>query len=518
MESIVYAALVVISLLLSIQAAHILYLMIYTWDQPDAEQLAKAPELLAEPHLSFTAILPARHEEEVIARTVDRMVHSNYPTSLFQVLVVCSADDTGTIEQASQKIAELRAQGYNNAEVVVFDDEPINKPHGLNCALARATGEVVTIFDAEDEMHPDILAVVNTVMTNEGVNVVQAGVQLMNYSSNWYSTFNVLEYFFWFKSRLHHHAKHGSIPLGGNTCFFTRELLERVGGWDESNLTEDAEIGLRMSALGEKIRVIYDDRYVTKEETPPTLGSFIRQRTRWNQGFMQTLAKGTWKQMPTRHQRFLACYTLAFPYAQALLGVYTPLALIMMIVLHAPVGVALVSFLPVLLLVAHFLTAAVGLREFTEAHGLLPSRSTVIKMAFTWLPYQLVMAYAAVRAVRRQLAGRRDWEKTEHIGAHREPVATTATAGNGQLGTGYDPNGYDTHAYDANGYEAGAYGTNGYDTNGYDTNGYETNGYTANGDTTPLGTGQGPLSGEMGTDAAAAAEADAAEKAMRRGG
>ncbi len=438
MESFIFAGLVVISILLSVQAAHILYLMIYTWDQPDAERLAKGPEQLTEPRLSFTAILPARHEEEVIATTIGRLVHSNYPASLLQVLVVCSADDTGTIDQANRKIDELRAEGFTNAEVVIFDDLPINKPHGLNCALRRSRCDVVTIFDAEDEMHPDILAVVNTVMSSEKVNIVQAGVQLMNYNSNWYSTFNVLEYFFWFKSRLHHHAKYGSIPLGGNTCFFSRELLERVGGWDESNLTEDAEIGLRMSALGEKIRVIYDDRYVTKEETPPTLGSFIRQRTRWNQGFMQTLRKGTWKQMPTRHQRFLAFYTLAFPYAQSILGLYTPAALLMMFVLHAPVPVALVSFLPVLLLIAHFLTAAIGLREFTEAHGLVATRVTVVKMALTWLPYQLVMAYASVRALRRQLTGQGNWEKTEHIGAHRPAEIPQQSTGPGMAASTAD--------------------------------------------------------------------------------
>jgi cellulose synthase/poly-beta-1,6-N-acetylglucosamine synthase-like glycosyltransferase len=94
----------------------------------------------------------------------------------------------------------------------------------------------------------------------------------MNFDSTWYSVLNVLEYFFWFKSRLHYHARRGAIPLGGNTVFFDRALLSRVGGWDERNLTEDADIGLRLSGTGEKIRVVYDDRYVTREETPPTLG------------------------------------------------------------------------------------------------------------------------------------------------------------------------------------------------------------------------------------------------------
>jgi glycosyltransferase XagB len=99
-----------------------------------------------------------------------------------------------------------------------------------------------------------------------------------------------------------------------------------------------------------------------------------------------------------------------------------PLAFLTIFVVHTPVTVALLSFLPVILLSAHFITAVVGLYEFTEAHGLKASPWTVVKMAFTWLPYQLVLAYASIRALRRQLAGRRDWEKTQHIGAHREAL------------------------------------------------------------------------------------------------
>src|SRR5260221_3707245 len=138
---------------------------------------------------------------------------------------------------------------------------------------------------------------IQAVRQNEPVAVVQGGVQLMNYQSKWYSVLNVLEYFFWFKSRLHYHARLGMTPLGGNTVFFTREVLQRVGGWDQRNLTEDADIGIRISRLGEPIRVVYDDRYVTREETPPTLSQFSKQRTRWSQGILQTLLKGEWKQL-----------------------------------------------------------------------------------------------------------------------------------------------------------------------------------------------------------------------------
>src|SRR5258706_8555120 len=129
MQSLLLGLLVLVSLLLSIQAAYTLYMMIYTWDQSDVHDLARAPEQLAAPSLSFTAIVPARHEEAVIATTLDRVVRSNYPAALFHVIVVCSADDDETIARTTEKIAQLAPENITNAELVVFDDQPINKPH-----------------------------------------------------------------------------------------------------------------------------------------------------------------------------------------------------------------------------------------------------------------------------------------------------------------------------------------------------------------------------------------------------
>ena len=88
-------------------------------------------------------------------------------------------------------------------------------------------------------------------------------------------------------------------------------------------------------------------------------------------------------------------------------------------VLRAPVPVALLSWLPVLLIAAHFLASVVGLYEFAGAHGLPVSPRTVLTMALTWLPYQAVLSYAALRALRRQRMGIGNWEKTAHVGAHR---------------------------------------------------------------------------------------------------
>lgn len=209
------------------------------------------------------------------------------------------------------------------------------------------------------------------------------------------------------------------IPLGGNTVFFDRLLMERIGGWDEHNLTEDADIGIRLSALGEKVRVVYDDRYVTKEETPPSLGHFVKQRTRWSQGFLQTLGKGEWRTLRSYYQQFLAVYTLAFPLLQAALALYVPVSVWMMFAVTTSVVTAMILLLPLYLLLAHYVISVVGLYEFARAHHLHPPITVPVTMAAVYLPYQWVLAYAALRAMLRQLRGVNNWEKTKHVGAHR---------------------------------------------------------------------------------------------------
>jgi glycosyltransferase XagB len=82
--------------------------------------------------------------------------------------------------------------------------------------------------------------------------------------------------------------------------------------------------------------------------------------------------------------------------------------------------VALVSFLPVLTLFGHFLISVVGLYEFASAHDLKVSPGAVPRLALGWIPYQLLVSYASLRAVLRHLRGISNWEKTQHIGAHRE--------------------------------------------------------------------------------------------------
>jgi len=411
-----WMAIGILSLLLAVQGIITLYLMLYTWMRPERLEEARSPKNFAAPMLKFTALLPARHEQAVIAHTIDRVCSTSYPKELIEVVVICEASDTETIAEASRAARKITD---TSVRVVTFDDGPINKPHGLNVGLRASTFEIVTIFDAEDDVHPEIFDVVNTIMLVEDAGIVQAGVQLMDFRSSWYAPHNVLEYFFWFKSRLHFHARVGSVPLGGNTVFMKRCLIDEAGGWDENCLTEDADIGMRMSALGERIAITYDHEHATREETPPSIGNFIRQRTRWNQGFLQVVRNGDWRQLGTRNQRILAAYTLLYPIVQAALAILWLPALITALTLKAPIIIALLSLTPFYFLAFKYVVDLVGLSEFCRSFGFRLTPKDVMVFTLGFLPYQMLLNLSALRAVVRHIQGTSNWEKTAHTGAHR---------------------------------------------------------------------------------------------------
>src|SRR5436305_1211210 len=294
-----------IILLMAAQAIFNIRLRLFIWEIPEHAWLNHAPTIYRDPCLSFTIMLPARHEEDVYQETLQKVYDLNYPKELLQIIAICSDDDVGTIAEAQKKIHQL---ADSNVQLLIYTDKPTSKPRGLNRALQVARGDVVTIFDAEDEPHPDILNIINTTLLNEDVDVVQSGVQLMNYNTKWFCFLNVLEYFFWFKSSLHFFAHCGMTPLGGNTVFVKRDLMQRLGGWDHTTLTEDADLGIRLCIAKAKVRILYDDEFVTKEETPHTIEQFIKQRTRWNQGFIQILLRWRWLQLERPSQKLLALY------------------------------------------------------------------------------------------------------------------------------------------------------------------------------------------------------------------
>lgn len=406
------------SLVLTIQGIFTLVWILYAWENPEDIDRHKSPKEFYQPQYSFTALIPARHEVTVIKDTIKAVNNINYPNHLKEVLVLCKEGDQVTIDKTKETIKELNQK---NIRLVLFNSFPINKPYGLNFGLKEAKNEIVTIFDAEDEPHPDIYNVVNTVMIRDQVDVLQSGIQLMNYRAHWFSALNVVEYFLWFKSGLHFFLKIGNVtPLGGNTVFFKKQWLEKVGGWDENCLTEDADIGIRLILAGAKTRVIYDEQHSTQEETPTSVAGFIKQRTRWNQGFLQIFIKDDWKKLPQLRQKLVSLYVLTSPLIQAFLLLYTPVALWVAFTQKVPVVVSLLSFVPIYLFILQILVYIVGLYEFAKAYKLKFPVWMPLKVLLTFYPYQFMLMFSSFRAFYRVAFSKNDWEKTFHTNGHRK--------------------------------------------------------------------------------------------------
>ncbi|MGA1812039.1 glycosyltransferase family 2 protein [Frondihabitans sp. 4ASC-45] len=429
-EWIGYSALVVVSLLLTAVAVSTLWWMLHAWRSKDNLKGTSFSDDPLDARHSFTLLVPGRHEEEVMGQTLDRLALQDHPD--FEIIAIVGHDDPGTERVAR----EAAARHPELIRVIVDDSEPKNKPKALNLALQTAHGEIVGVFDAEDEVHPRLLTLVDSKFTETDADVVQGGVQLMNFQSSWWSLRNVLEYYFWFRSRLHFHAKSKFIPLGGNTVFVTKKWLDWSEGWDAGCLAEDCELGVRLSSAGANVVVAYTPEVVTREETPGTFTSLLKQRTRWNQGFMQVLGKGEWRKLPTFRQRFYARYLLTMPFIQAVTGLLIPISVVLIFTIKVPTGIALITFIPVAPTLVLLAVEITGLAEFGRTYDIKVRALDYFRLVWGLIPYQIFLALGAVRAVYRQLRGQNGWEKTEHSGLHRDAELPTSESNVVPIGEG----------------------------------------------------------------------------------
>lgn len=428
MTALTVTAFLLLALLLTALAGHSLALRLYTLRDPAAAR-AVTTWSPREPRHGFSLLVPARNEIGVLGTTLLTLSMLDHPD--FEVIAVVSGDD----DEETREIAERAAEVIDNVRVVYVTGATKNKPRALNAALPYCRKEIVGIVDAESLLADRLLLRVDAAFQEEPrPDIVQSGVQLMNVSTSWWSLQNCLEYFFWFRSRLHYMADRSFITLGGNSVFTKRSWLLDHHGWDDDCLAEDCEIGVRLSVAGARTRVVYDPELVTREETPSSLRALVRQRVRWMQGFLQTLRKGVWRSLPTLRQRWLALYSLGSPLVQAFSGLLVPLSIAMALGLRVPSVVALVSFLPLVLLAATVVVDAVSLHDFGRMYAQRVRVRDYVRLTYGVVLYQLVLAVSAVLAVVRQLRGITSWDKTAHAGVHLGTVDPLPGASRADVG------------------------------------------------------------------------------------
>ncbi|UVF18947.1 glycosyltransferase [Microvirga terrae] len=233
----------------------------------------------------YTIIAPLYREKRVVAGLLHALSRLDYPATKLDIKLVLETDDRDTWNA----LQAIDLPG--NVEIIVAPGgEPRTKPRALNVGLPLARGRFTVIYDAEDVPDPGQLrlAVARFADLPPHVACLQARLTIDNTDDSWLTRLFTIEYAVLFDVFNPGLAEIGNpIPLGGTSNHFRTEILQTIHGWDAWNVTEDADLGIRLARLGYEVMDLPSS---TLEEAPSTLGTWMRQRTRWMKGFVQTAA------------------------------------------------------------------------------------------------------------------------------------------------------------------------------------------------------------------------------------
>lgn len=248
---------------------------------------ARASPLLARlldeselPH--YTILVPLYRERRVVKRLVPALKAIDYPPAKLDIKIVLEADDDGT------RKALFGLDLPDHFDILVAPPGlPRTKPRALNVALPSARGELLVIFDAEDIPDPDQLklAAATFARAPSDIACLQARLVIDNSADGWLPAFFSLEYAALFDVMIPALTHYGlPVPLGGTSNHFRTEVLRGLDGWDAWNVTEDADLGIRLARKGWRVG---DLPSATLEEAPAELTAWLGQRARWLKGWMQ---------------------------------------------------------------------------------------------------------------------------------------------------------------------------------------------------------------------------------------
>lgn len=232
----------------------------------------------------YSVLVPLFREANILPSLIQRLGALDYPREKLEIILLIEADDDAT----RAALAATSLPPFMVA-LTVPQGAPRTKPRALNAGLLAATGDLIVVFDAEDAPEPDQLRRAAAIFAREPRHVacVQARLAISNVRDNWLTRRFAIDYAALFDCGKSGMARLGwPVPLGGSSNHFRAEALRAAGGWDAWNVTEDADLGIRLARRGALVR---DLPSTTWEEAPNRLSSWMNQRTRWMKGWMQTL-------------------------------------------------------------------------------------------------------------------------------------------------------------------------------------------------------------------------------------
>jgi cellulose synthase/poly-beta-1,6-N-acetylglucosamine synthase-like glycosyltransferase len=252
---------------------------------------------------TYTILVPLYKESKVLSQIMENIYKIDYPKEKLDVKILFEEKDEETLSEARRlglfgnpqvRLAHIAPKLYRNFlkifdPILVPEGQITTKPRACNYGLIRAKGDFVTIYDAEDAPEPDQLkkAIIAFERMGQSCVCLQSHLNFYNSRENVLTKWFSLEYLYWFDYYLEGlDAINAPVPLGGTSNHFKTKRLQKLGSWDPYNVTEDADLGIRIYRSGLKTGMLNSYTY---EEANKNVWNWIRQRSRWHKGHMQTL-------------------------------------------------------------------------------------------------------------------------------------------------------------------------------------------------------------------------------------
>jgi cellulose synthase/poly-beta-1,6-N-acetylglucosamine synthase-like glycosyltransferase len=359
----------------------------------------------------YTLVVALYREAAAVDGLIAALRRLHYPPEKLDIKLVLEPDDRDT------RLAIARLRLAAPFEVIIApDNKPRTKPKALNVALPFARGKFIAIYDAEDRPEPEQLrlALEAFIAGDRRLACVQARLTIDNTSDSWLTRLFTAEYaglFDVFLPGLAHWRL--PLPLGGSSNHFRADVLKKIGEWDPYNVTEDADLGMRLARLGYRTAVIQSTTY---EEAPARFRPWLRQRTRWCKGWMQTWL--VHMRSPRKLRRELG--SLGFLVFQLLVGGTVMASLVHSLFVAKllfelvqagtdPDAVAAMAWHAMFLAVGYVVFAGVSLVGLFR-RGLLRCAWALMLLPLYWV----LLSFAAWRALFQLACDPYRWEKTEH--------------------------------------------------------------------------------------------------------
>ncbi|MBT3287733.1 MAG: glycosyltransferase [Victivallales bacterium] len=378
------------------------------------------PEDLVEPPNGkewprYVVILPMYHEGDVVAKLVAGLRKLDYPIDRLEIRLLIEEDDMETM---------TAAKALNLEPPFVITPIPVShprtKPKACNVAIQEGDFDYLVIYDAEDQPEPDQLkkAAVAFHRCPDNVASIQGKLCFYNSGKNLLTRLFTAEYSTWFGLCLPGlDAYEAPIPLGGTSNHFRWDVLREVGGWDEFNVTEDCDLGLRLFVRGWRTRVLDS---TTWEQACPTIRFWVPQRSRWVKGYMQTYLVHTrdlWgltKQLGFRNSLHFHLLIGGSVFSQLICPFYW--LLVLMWLVFRPIGLS--QFFPGPIFAMGALCLFVGNFFFAYTSGIACIRrgmGHLAKYALLMPFYWIMLSAGAWKGFLQLITKPHHWEKTKHF-------------------------------------------------------------------------------------------------------